>query len=419
MRCGRFALLAAAPLLAASALQAEPTWWAEFTEIPTLTAQTGKGVVLYFETERAQDCVRLNELTWPAIPAVIADENFVWSRLNPAEHSSFFKHYEVLVTPEIVILDSHLKERDRIRGFISPEDLMIRIKKVPRGKPRVQTTTDGSAIDAGQTKKAAAHRASMAGAGHFFFETFDSYKSLQSIRSAAFQPVLPADSRIESTAGIYGSPCLVVDSGAGTSAIIRIDVSRGLDKVAQLLGRIRVRTRLRALKLGEDAENVGALTIVEAGQSVNSPSAKRGFITLANRHQNFYEREIVSEPFHFRNAKAYLTFQVNWPGYSFCVDDLRVDLLPVSDSIASAPAAPRGALDSASALLPPTEPELFRIFDKNGDGRITRAEIGDAEGINDLFTRLDTNSDDVVTLNESLRLGEVFGRPGSGRNRNP
>lgn len=383
---------------------AEPTWWPDAKQVPELATQTGRGVVLYFESPKAADCVKMDRVTWPAISQKEADANFIWLRLNPQDHSTFFTHYEIFQTPQIVVLNHELKEVLRIPGFVDAPMLMPQLEQVPKGEVSVVTSPSGQVVQAANEHQALTHRQSIAAEGHFFFESFDDYKHMSDIQSPLFQPIAPSASRIEWRGGVYGSSCLIIDSGSMPNASIRIDISPGLDQIDQILGRMRVKVRLRAIEVGQDAANVGALVIVNSNEPATSPRAKRHFFTLANRHSEWYEREVVTDIFNFKTQKAYITFQVNWPAQSFGVDDLTVDLLPPTDNApiaaAATPIAPPAAAPDPTALLaPPTEPPLYRKHDKNKDGLITRDEMKDNPRLFDLW---DLNKDGVINLKEAV-----------------
>jgi hypothetical protein len=193
---------------------------------------------------------------------------------------------------------------------------------------------------------------------------------------------------------------LIVDSGSQPSAAIRIDISAGLADVDQFEGRMLVRCKLRAIEVGQESTNVAAVSVVPAGEPATSPKGKRYYLTLSNAHAQWYDREVTTDAFNFKVHKVYLTFQVNWPGQSYGVDDVQVDLLPATEMVAAAsrPGTARGP-DPAALLAPPTEPPLFRQFDKNHDGRITREEMN-PQSMN-LFNLLDADHDGVVTLKEA------------------
>jgi len=402
---GGVALLVAAFALRTGRPPAAPPWWSgDRAEVPQLAAQTGKGVVLYFETPEAEGCQRMEAETWSQISAREADENFIWMRLQPERHPSFFSWWQIHQVPEIVVLDSRMGEQRRFKGYVGAEELLEKLSSIPRDKPSVLTTTDGRVVAPQDPTLADRHREETAAGGHFFYESFDGFRSLEAIDSPLFIPISKAASRIDPKAGLFGSPCLTIDSGLQSSAALRLDVSHGLERVAQIEGRVRVRVLMQALDVGEEITEVAALTIVKRGEPLGSIFARHFFLTLSNRHSQWYEREVASEPFNFRTHKAYLTFQVNAPGKSFMVEDVRVDLLPADAALAVQVGS---ASERPPLLAPPTEPAVFRSYDKNGDGRIGRDEV--APG-NPLFDALDLNGDGYVTLTE-VRQAFGGGRP--------
>jgi hypothetical protein len=387
-------------LIANSRSFAEPSWIDNPKNAPTIAAQTGKGVVMYFESPQAEECKRMQEETWIRINRDEADENFLWLRLNPQEHQNFFTYYEVFQVPEIVVLNSNFEERIRLQGFVEDWVLLERLKEVPRNKSSVLTTSDGRILPANDPAQAKANRESILREKPFFYESFDDFTSIDQMRnSMVFSPVALAATRIDPLSGVYGSPCLVVDAGTQHFASVRLVVGLGLPRVEQVEGRMRMRVKMKAVNVTDEISNVAALETARLGQDYD-PATKRYFVTLSNAHDQWFEREIISEPFNFKSSKAWVTFQVAWPGMSYLVDDVRIDLLPPTDDMIVA--APVQTVADPSALLAtPTEHPIFQSFDRDRDGRIKRSEI--APSLITLFDAIDANKDGVITQAESDR----------------
>lgn len=73
----------------------------------------------------------------------------------------------------------------------------------------------------------------------------------------------------------------------------------------------------------------------------------------------------------------------------------------------------RSLMDAFWAGDDNTGPEIFSLIDKNGNGKIDAAELGaamsqvtnqrlDAETVNGMIQRADTNKDGVIDLNEFI-----------------
>lgn len=396
--------LTAGILFGTAQLRAEPEWWKDPTAVPAMTSQSGKGVVIYFESEKAADCIRMMEETWSQFSAEEADADFVWLKVNPLKNKIFFSHYEVLQVPEIVVLDSKLEERLRVKGFVEAWVLKERLKEVPRDKPTVQTTSDGRIVHVEETEKAEIHRKNIEKDKPFFYESFDDLKDWNQARLRQIVVVKKAASRFDPTGGAYNSGCLVIDSGDEPSAAIRIDLSKGLDKVQQVEGRLRVRLRMRAYHLLQEILNVAAVTLVRQDDPGGNEQARRFYMTLAERHEQWYEREVITDSFNFRMYKPILTLQVNGRGLSFGVEDLRVDLLP-PDTPGTEIAAVQVAAatpDPAKLLALPTEDPLFQRFDKDKDGRIFRDDLmKESPKAVPLFDKMDRNRDGMLTYLEA------------------
>ena len=109
------------------------------------------------------------------------------------------------------------------------------------------------------------------------------------------------------------------------------------------------------------------------------------------------------------NAPWFKRFDVNGDG-AVTADEIREALAATRRTAAARPAIPAGPLrdrieqarqgETAAArpALPSGTPEeIFKNADKNGDGKITRAELPNPE----LFKQFDTNGDGIITFEEA------------------
>ncbi len=391
----------------ASQARAEPTWQSDPTLIPQLAAQTGKGVVLYFETAHSEDCARINESTWPGLPSVIADEQFLWLRLNPQDNQSFFSHYEIMTVPEIVLLDSRFGEQFRLKGFVEADTLRVILRDIPRGRPVLATT------GAGQNVGISAPGSATSGSGestegiekgqNFYTENFDRFSGIDAMRSHLFEFIPRAACRIDPSGGMGASPGFVVDSGSSEAGRLRMDISFGLARVDQVIGRMRVGARFRALELDKEVQGVAVVTIVPSGGDPDAPEARRETMYLAERHFAWTAREVTTPDINFRSDKVFLSLQVAGPARSFVVDDIVVELLPASHpgqpQVALGEGPPKtGGPDPLSFLDRTAEQGEFGRWDADGNGIVERHEMP-AEMVG-LFEIFDLDENGTVTFTE-------------------
>jgi hypothetical protein len=240
---------------------AAPPWWEGAAEdIPAAAAQTGKPVVLYFTSPTAAECIRMDEETWRRMNPVWADLQFLWLKLEPSKDAEFFKHWQINQVPQVIVLDSEMRDQFRLRGFLSFAEVRDALSRVQRGLPSSLSTPSGRVVTAVNPVLGLEETRRNPHKGHLYLENFDSYRLIGSIRNPPFDPVIQAASRIDPTAGVGGTPCLVVDAGNQPRTLIRIDISRDFENIDQVLGRIRVRTSFKPnTPLGNSPVDVMAL----------------------------------------------------------------------------------------------------------------------------------------------------------------
>jgi len=234
---GRLLILAAAATLPATVVAA-PEWNPRYKEIPQVLAQTGKGLVLYFETQGAAACRKMENETWGAIGRERADD-FVWLRVNPRDHADFFEYWQVIQVPYVIIMDCRFGEKVHLKGFIPPERMAAHLSEVPRGKPWVLTTADGRVLVRASEDETLAHHTMFEDQKSFYAENFDDVKYIGGLRRRQFVPVNQSASRIAQGDGILESACLIIDSAKRRGAAMRVDLYKGLKDVEQIVGRMR------------------------------------------------------------------------------------------------------------------------------------------------------------------------------------
>jgi hypothetical protein len=315
---------------------ADPPWWEGHPEdIPAAAAQTGKPVVLYFTSPTAAECIRMDEETWRKMNRAWADLQFLWLKLEPSTDPEFFKHYQINQVPQVVVLDSQMRDQFRLRGFLSFDEVRDALSRVKRTLPSNLSTPSGRVVPASNPILGLEESRRNAYKGHLYFEDFDAYRLIGSIRNPPFDPVVQAASRIDPNGGVGATPCLAVDSGRNPRAIIRIDVSQNFDSLDQVLGRIRVRTAFKPVSaLGSTPVEVMALHVFRIDDLDVQDTDQFYFVSLSDKDRGAWrQKEIVSGPINFRLNKAFLVFNAPEPNTSFLVDDITVDLIPVDDMV--------------------------------------------------------------------------------------
>lgn len=325
-----FALLLAAPA------GAEPPWWEGAPEdVPAAAAQTGKPVILYFQSPNAAECVRMDEETWSPMNPVWADLQFIWLKLEPRKDADFFKHWQINQVPQVVILDSDMRDQLRLRGFMTLGEIEDALSRVERSVPTVFTTVSGGTVPARNPILDLEQLRRDPNKGHIYFEDFDKYKLIGSLSNPPFSPVIQASSRINTSKGSNRSACLEVSSGSQDVALLQIDVSQRFSEVEQVLGRIRVRAKLKSeSRLGSIPVDVMALYLVREDDPDGDDSEQMYFASLSDKDINIWrDKEIVSAPVNLRLYKAFILLSAPSPGTTFLADDIVADLIPADDLI--------------------------------------------------------------------------------------
>lgn len=412
-------LLAGLIALAVIPAAAQPTWWSADPKAGlTAAGQSGKGLALYFETDQSSACQKMNEETWPAVDKARADRNYIWLRFNPREHQKFFEYYDVFRTPELVILDSKASEKGRLQGFKDAELILDMLESIYRNESgsNVVVLPNGEVVTVAERQKMI--EAAREGEGrHFIFDNFEKYNELGDMDASRADPYMNRDLaiRIEPSMGLYNSRALYIGADpvegqappVNPAAVIRLDISSGqgkdLSDVELVEGRVRVTFHTRVIKLEEQARELACLVITKNSDPPPTvqtliPDEKVRTVTLYSRLKEWEPRTVTSEPFNFRTHKAWLLMWVNQTGHAYLVDDLTVDLLSAVEGDGRDPNARRTpnplSILQGSSQLPP----LFRTLDKNGNGRIERAEV--PSYFLGAFDDADGNSDGVVEIGE-------------------
>ncbi len=330
-------LCACVLFLAPLSASASPPWWEGAPEdVPAAAAQTGKPVILYFHSPNAAECVRMQEETWDPMNPVWADLQFHWLKLEPRKDADFFKYWQINQVPQIVILDSQMRDQLRLRGFMSLDQVQESLERVQRTNPSSITTVSGSVLPASNPIQDIHAISRDPNKGHVYYENFDSYRLIGSISNPPFSPVSQAASRIDLKGGPDRSPCLVIDSADNGYSMIQIDASQSFPDVEQVLGRIRVRMKLKAgSSLGQVPVDVTALYVVRTDEVADKNLKEQMyFASLSNADRDRWrDKEIVSAPINLRLNKAFLIFTAQNPRINFSVDDIIVDLIPQDDFI--------------------------------------------------------------------------------------
>lgn len=426
---GRSWPLALAALLAAFSLapaaQAEPEWWAEEAEKAMEAAKAGnKPIVIYFETEKADDCVRMAQDTLPKI----SSGRFIWIRMRPDTHQKFFEYYNIFQTPQIVGLSPDGDEKGRILGFVAPdllnptlEEMLAASAPAPAPLPGVKATPTpspkviypdgriGTREDyENEIKQMKASQADAEKANYFLYEGFDAHNSLDQLVPLGFDPLIRHTMRVDPVAGRYNSPALYIGSDLKTgvqmsinpAVVMRIDLSKNLDKVQAARGSLRVRFKARVSKLPVDLTEVARLIIQKKEETpppllvtqrkLQNDDNRAVPIKLKMGQTQWIDKEAPSPEMDFRNEKAYLMLWVNNIGDSWVMDDLVVEIEGAERLVA------RVLPDPIRLTAPPdkTNSFLFTAADVNKDGKITRDEV--APSFQKLFDGYDLDGDGVI-----------------------
>lgn len=403
---------------------AEPEWWTgSMGDLKKAAQQGGKWIVLYFEADAAVSCIRMNEQTWPGIsPADGA--NYLWGRVNAKNEKdkTFFDYYQVYQTPELLVLDAEGNEKSRLKGFVEPEPLKELLRNAYQPTASASTgkrimLPDGSIVDEAEYKKRQEDSAKQfAGEDYFWYESFDALASLDPPR---FNILVQTAVELTPADGKYNLPGLYIGADIRTvggsfaapkvnpAAQIQVALSEGregrrLSDVDLVRGVMRVTLALRVKKLIYDgAQDLVELILVPRGQSPDSPSAKRTYQNLRKDNNAWTEKYVETEAFNFKEFDAYLRIRVNNPGEGIYVDDLRVELRPEGDVVATTAVRTPDPVGFLGRMNLGGGDAIFRSFDSNGNGRIERGEVVDQQKIDFLnlyqgFNGIDLNKDTII-----------------------
>jgi thioredoxin-related protein len=94
------------------------------TDALSLATTQEKPVLLYFSTEKSVDCQRLSNETFIDPTLVKWMDKFISSHIIAEENPDPMRVYNVYQVPTIIIIDSNGREKKRILGYISANDLI-------------------------------------------------------------------------------------------------------------------------------------------------------------------------------------------------------------------------------------------------------------------------------------------------------
>lgn len=414
-------------ILLAAGASAAPEWWPGTPkEALEAAKQSKKALVLYFETEKSADCIRMNEETFPKVTA--SGQRFTWIRLRPDANQTFFEYYDIYQTPQMVILNSDTEEKGRIQGFVDADLLMSSLDEAfpavaaapaapgaPAATPAEDVTFflggDGVRRTLKEYKEMVAHRKENEKAGYFIYEGFDKVASLDDLIPLGYSPLLRNTMRLDPAMGSYNSPALFIGAelktyasgGIDPAVCMRVELSRGLEKVQAVEGRLRVQLMLRTLQLPNGSNEVGRIVIQKA--DAPAPSLKATQEKAPERSEHFYlkesdtrwtRREVKTGSFNFRSEKAYLLLWVNRLEQSYVADDLIVEILPPDDS--QGPGIAGFIIPDPIRLAQPSRKRssdlVFMALDKDGDGIVYRKDV--QPEMLPLFDAKDKNKDGII-----------------------
>lgn len=435
-----WASLAAALMLCFAGLgraRAEPTWFAgKMSEVSNLAVQTNRWIVFYFQSEKALNCKRMQEETWPKLEPAVADKDFIWVKLEPGKNDSQFKYYEVMISPEIVLVDPKGRERARLRGFVEPDTLMQLLNDVYKTEKAVKSeavveplvmTPDGKFMKKSEYEKAIAAN-SISFQKYFFYDGFDKTPGLEMLDKARYIPTVLTSIRIDPADGRFGSPGLFI--GAEFSATVKtiplnpptaeiwLDLTKGqndkkLSDTDLAQGKIKVTFFLRAKRMMKEPMDCVELKIVGANEDYKA-KGKSYKMNLSEAESQYREKWLVTDVISVKQSKVYLRLWVDVPFQGYWIDDIRMELLPPDGTEVAGGASderdPTKALEAVmKGDIDKNEAQTdfwFKGFDKNGDRRIQASELSQAEVasfeflVKKTLVQMDTNKDGYVDANE-------------------
>ena len=90
----------------------------------SLATTQEKPIMLYFSTDKSVDCQRMANETFNDPTLIKWSEKFIATQVKAETNPDALRAYNVYKVPTIIILDSTGKEKKRISGFISANDLV-------------------------------------------------------------------------------------------------------------------------------------------------------------------------------------------------------------------------------------------------------------------------------------------------------
>lgn len=428
------ALLIAALSACATVGRADPAWWTgDPKEALDAAGKAQKPLILYFETEKSDDCIRMREECFPKLPAAAATR-FIWIRLQPdAVGKDFFDFYAIYQTPQLVVLNAKADEKGRIQGFIAPDLLAASLDELfpaapaqpaapgaPAPPPAADKTLfiagDGIARTLKEYEEIANIRKANESAGHFLYESFDKFGTVDDMAPLGFNPLIRHTMRIDPGIGRYNSPGLYVGSdlkanvriNINPSVLMRLDLSPKLAAHPMGRGKLKVSFQARALKLPETGRLVELARVIIADAAANPPAmgvtqqppAPKSYpLSLTANITQWTERSATTGDFDFKREKAYVLFWVNSIGDAYVADDFTVDILPVEGAENVKAMTARVIPDPVRLCSPPAvlgNDRLFAAFDLDKDGIILKSDIpGEMVAF---FNAMDKNHDGKLQI---------------------
>lgn len=90
----------------------------------TLATTEEKPVLLYFASDRSADCQRLSKETFIDPTFIDWSNKFITVQIQVETNPEYMRTFKVYQVPTLIIMDPQGKERKRIVGFISAQDLV-------------------------------------------------------------------------------------------------------------------------------------------------------------------------------------------------------------------------------------------------------------------------------------------------------
>ncbi len=398
----------------AAKLSAEPAWWTgDHLDVLKAAEQSNRLILIYFESPAAEDCMKMTEETWKTYDPALTEKKFIFWKIAPDESGAFlFEKFDVYQTPEIVVVDGKTREKARIKGYIGAKELDDQLALISKGgqESEIVINSDGTTqnLKENQAQRKETRRKNEEEAqkareqqkkkNYFLFEDFDvECSTLEQLNARVpFNAyVNPLRSfYLDLTGGKYNSHGLFIstlkyqkielDLPTQPAMAVMMDISKGLDKVQLIEGRLRVTMDLRSVSLLDGkAIDVGFVSIVPKDQKppsireLKANGALTNSFTLMNQQRVWQSKSTTTPPFNFRTNKAYLHLWVDFLKQGYYIDNLRVEVLsPTEDTAEQTIAQTMPEPDDIFKFeLEEGIPREFVVFDKNKNGRLERSEI--------------------------------------------